>query len=182
MFYRPIDPELSLSLLTPNYGKELFQLTVKNRPFLRQWLPWVDAIQEQRNTENYISLGMKKFSEGEQIPCVILYRKKLVGCIGFNKLIPNTQVGWIGYWLAEEFNGRGIMNRAVREMEKIGFSERELTKIEIHCATGNIRSRNIPLRLGYTEEGLIRRAENLYGKLVNHHIYGLLKEDYLKRS
>ena len=50
--------------------------------------------------------------------------------------------------------------------------------MEILCATGNTRSRAIPERLGFTQEGIIRQAERFndhYNDLV---VYGMLASEW----
>ncbi|MDC7235540.1 MAG: GNAT family protein [Spirochaetales bacterium] len=182
MFYRYIDIELQLCLLNRDNAGALYNLTCRNRAWLRQWLPWLDGIQKPADTEFFISACLKRFATGEQITCGILYQNELSGVAGFNRFDYKTGTAYIGYWLAENVCGRGIMTRTVRELEKMAFFDMNLSKVEIHCASENRNSRKIPLRLGYREEGVIRRAENLYGKVVDHVIYGLLKEEYLNRD
>ncbi|GAK49638.1 ribosomal-protein-serine N-acetyltransferase [Candidatus Moduliflexus flocculans] len=70
------------------------------------------------------------------------------------------------------------MTRCVKAMINIGIQELGLKKIEIFCAEGNHRSRAIPERLGFMQEGVIRRAFDLYGECVNLAVYGLLVEEW----
>lgn len=182
MFYRYIDHELQLCLLNREKSAALYNLTNRNRVWLRQWLPWLDAIQKPSDTDYFISSCLKRFATGEQMTCGILYRNELSGIAGFNKYNYKTGTAYIGYWLSEDLCGRGIMTRTVEELEKIAFFEMNLNKVEIHCAVENHNSRKIPVYLGYKEEGTIRKAENLYGRVVDHVIYGILKEEYLNRN
>ncbi|MDC7242145.1 MAG: GNAT family protein [Spirochaetales bacterium] len=181
MFYRYIDNEVQLCLLSPEHTQSLFILTEQNRAWLRRWLPWLDSIQKPGDTEYFINSCLKRFAASEQLTCGILYQKNLCGVAGFNRFDYHTGTAYIGYWLAENHTGRGIMTRTVRELENIAFRDKGLEKVEIHCAVENRASRKIPLRLSYKEEGCIRRAEKLYDRVVDHIIYGLLKEEFLKR-
>ena len=83
----------------------------------------------------------------------------------------------VGYWLAQEYNGKGIMTQSVRDLIRLGFDDYSLGRVEIRCAVENRKSRAIPERLGFKQEGTIRRAENLYGKYVDHVVYGLLRQE-----
>ncbi|QEN06756.1 N-acetyltransferase [Oceanispirochaeta crateris] len=181
MFFRYIDIEMQLCLLTKEKSLALYNLTARNRAYLRRWLPWLDGIQKPGDTDYFIGACLKRFATGEQLTCGILFQNQLVGVAGFNKYNYSTGTAYIGYWLSEDKMGRGIMTRAVQELELIAFMEMNMHKVEIHCALENTPSRKIPQRLGYKEEGCIRRAENLYGRVVDHVIYGLLKEEYLAR-
>ena len=53
-----------------------------------------------------------------------------------------------------------------------------LNKIEISIAEENFRSRALPKKYGFKEEGIIRDAEWLNDKYVNHVLYGLLKSEW----
>jgi ribosomal-protein-serine acetyltransferase len=45
-----------------------------------------------------------------------------------------------------------------------------------------MKSRALPKRLGFTEEGIIREAEWLYDHYEDHVVYGLLKKEYTGRE
>ncbi len=98
----------------------------------------------------------------------------IVGVAGFNSLDQTNGIGYIGYWLGEGFNGKGIMTTVVRDLIDVGKNYYSLQKIEIRCATGNSRSRAIPERLGFTHEGTLRRAERVYDHWLDHEVYALL--------
>ena len=60
MFFRHIDDELKLSLSIPQYADELFELTDRNRDFLKQWLPWLDTIAEAQALSQLAELSELK--------------------------------------------------------------------------------------------------------------------------
>jgi ribosomal-protein-serine acetyltransferase len=86
-------------------------------------------------------------------------------------------IGHIGYWLGQEFTGKGIMTLAVKDLICQGFKNWPLQKVEIRCAVGNKKSRAIPERLGFQNEGTLRNAEKVYDKYNDHIVYGKLKEE-----
>ena len=96
-----------------------------------------------------------------------------VGNIGLHDLKRPNRSGMIGYWLAEAHQGKGIMTDCARAMTEYGFAELGLNRIYIHCAAGNAKSRAIPERLGYVQEGVLQDAEHLYGMLHDLIVYGI---------
>ncbi|WP_336296604.1 GNAT family protein [Bacillus pinisoli] len=53
----------------------------------------------------------------------------------------------------------------------------DLNRVEIRVADENIKSRAIPERLGFINEGKVQNAEWLYDHYVDHIIYSKLRED-----
>ena len=69
------------------------------------------------------------------------------------------------------------MTRACRALVAHAFDTLRLQRVEIRVATGNRRSRAIPERLGFREEGILRQVEWLYNHYVDHVVYGRLASD-----
>jgi len=104
-------------------------------------------------------------------------RGRIAGCAGFALIEPPARVGVVGYWLAEEHEGRGLVTRAVSALIDHGFSELNLHRVEIRAATNNARSRAVPERLGFTQEGVLREADVVGDEYVDLVVYGLLATD-----
>src|SRR6266568_1034377 len=51
-------------------------------------------------------------------------------------------------------------------------------KVEISCAAENTRSRAVPERLGFTQEGVLRRSGWLHDRFGDGVFYGLLREEW----
>ena len=179
MFFREIDRDLKLSLSIPQYAEELFELTDRNRDFLKQWLPWLDSVREISDTRDFLELQLLRFQKGEALHITIFYRDKIAGLVGYNQIDRDNNIGHIGYWLGQEYNGKGIMTKSVRELIEIGCLYYSLRRFDIRCAINNNRSRAIPERLGFQNEGIIRQAEKVYDNYFDHVIYGLLKNSNL---
>ena len=72
------------------------------------------------------------------------------------------------------------MTEACRELVDYGFSPLGLHRVEIRCAIGNQRSRAIPERLGFVNEGIARQGEWLYDRYVDLVVYSMLAPDWKK--
>jgi ribosomal-protein-serine acetyltransferase len=181
MFLDRISDRHELRLLQLADAAELFALTDANRHYLRQWLPWLDAIDRVDDTRDFILRTLKQFANHEGFVLAICDDGCIVGTIGFVRIDRCDRIGYIGYWLAESHCGKGIMTKSCEWLIDRGFTTLKLDRLEIACATENSRSRAIPLRLGFTHEGVNRDATWLYDRFVDHDIYALLAKNW-KRS
>jgi ribosomal-protein-serine acetyltransferase len=182
MFYCQIDDPHKLRLLHTSDAEELFKLIDANRTYLRQWLPWLDSTNNVADSENFIrsrsvsgrESTLQQFANNEGFAAAICDNDRIVGIVGLNQIDSDNQIGYIGYWLAASYQGKGIMTKSCQMTIDYAFDTLNLNRLVITCATKNQRSRAIPLRLGFTHEGIIRDAEWLYDRFVDHDIYSLL--------
>ena len=180
MFLHKIDEELSLKLLELKDTERVFELTNQSREYLREWLPWLDNSKKLEDTKEFINICLKGFAENKSVNTVIMYKGQIVGVAGYNKINWSNKTAYIGYWLGEEYQGNGIMTRVAKALTDYAFKELKLNKVEIRAAVENKKSRRIPERLGFVNEGCIRQAEWLYDHYVDHIVYGLLAKDWNK--
>lgn len=163
MDYKKIDDDLFLRALEKKDAPNLFELIENNRMYLREWLPWLDTNNELSQSENYIETAVNQWG--------IFYQQQLVGMIGLHKIDQVNKNTNIGYWLAQNANGMGIMTRATQAIVDYCFNELHLHRIGIRCAEFNFKSRAIPERLGFSQEGILIDNEWLYDHFVSHVVY-----------
>lgn len=178
MFAHSIDAEVELRLLQPQHADALFALIDANRAHIGEWLIWVDSTRTVNDTLQFIKSTLKQFADHDGSTFGIFYNGQLAGTIGFHYYDWRDSRTEIGYWLGAEFNGRGIMTRAVRALTTYALRELGLHRVEIWAAEGNHKSRAIPERLGYKLEGALRkrfRNDDVYHTMM---IYGMLAEDW----
>lgn len=156
---------------------DLFRITDYSRETLKVWLPWLDGIQTPDDSEHFIDWCSILEIEKRARIFGVFYKDMLVGTAGFNKIDERNRIAHIGYWLDNRVTGKGIMTSVVKKLVHHGFNDMGLNRIEIHCATENLKSQHIPHRVGFTKEGVTRETEWLYDHYVDHVIYGLLKSD-----
>ncbi|WP_284140626.1 GNAT family protein [Virgibacillus sp. LDC-1] len=181
-FYYEVDEEITLRLLTAKDAPALFAITDRSRHYLKEWLPWLDQTTEVADSKQFIENSFHLFAERTGLTAGIFYQEELVGVVGYNSFDWRNQIGYIGYWLAVDYQGKGIMSRAVSAMINYGFHVLQLNRIDIRAAYENKKSRAIAERLGFTKEGQIRQAEWLYDHYVDHIVYGMLAQDWGQSS
>lgn len=175
-----IGPNLELRLLHTPDAEELFRLTEANRAYLRQWLPWLDGTRTVSDSRSFIVSAMRQFAETRAFVAGIRWEGKLAGVIGHNRIDWVEGTSSFGYWLGNDFQGKGIMTSCCRTLIGHAFSELKLERVVITCATGNTRSRAIPERLGFRCEGIEPQAEWLYDHFVDHAVYSLTPETFAR--
>lgn len=178
MFAYRVTEELSLHLLALRDAEELQGLIDANRAHLREWLPWVDGATTVEGARVFIRNTRRQIADDNGFQTGIRYQGRLVGVIGFNGAGGPSREGRIGYWLAADAQGKGIMTSACRAYVSHAFTSMGLNRLQIRAAVGNTRSRAVPERLGFVQEGTLRQAEWLYDRFVDHAVYGLLSQDW----
>lgn len=181
-FVIPVDEEVELRILEEWDAEEMFRLIDRDREYLRQWLPWVDYETSVEDSRNFIHLSLQHYQDNESFSLGIRYQGRLVGVIGYHAINWPSRKVEIGYWLGAEFQGKGLMTRACRAMVVYAFEKLLLNRVTILCATGNTRSRAIPERLGFTQEGILRESEWLYDHFVDLVGYSMLAREWSQKS
>ncbi len=177
-----IDSELELRQLSERDGTTLFDLTDKNRRYLRQWLPWLDDTTSVIDTLQFINAVTNKASGNSGYTFGILHCGVLAGVIAQHQLDRANRAAELGYWLDEDRQGLGIMTRAAERLVEFAFDNQYCNRVVLRCAAENLKSRGIPERLGFVQEGVLRDAEWLYDHFVDLAVYSMLKRDWTDRS
>ena len=156
----------------------LYAVVDGNRAHLRRWLPWVDANTAVAHTRAFIRLHQTLEKRGEVRTYGLWWKGALVGVAGLHSLDPENASGAIGYWLAAEAEGHGLMGRAVARLLDHAFGKLKLHRIELRAGVRNRRSRALAERLGFRHEGTARGAQLLRGRHIDLAVYALEAGDW----
>jgi len=173
-----VDDELQLGLFERDDVEVLHALVVANRERLGRWMAWaIDPTPE----------GTRGFVEGRALPAIVqadgfeagvYWRGRLLGAAGIHDVRRVPLQGSIGYWLAAEAEGHGLMQRVVRAVAAKAFEDLGFTRLAIRADVENARSRAVPERLGFRYEGLLPRAMFDGRRYADHAVYGLLRDEW----
>ncbi len=178
MFEYKIDDEVSLHLIESTDAFPLLSLINESRPYLKEWLPWVDSMQSIADYDELIPEWRAQYYNNQGFQAIIRYYGEIAGMIGFHGINWGNKSTSLGYWIGHNFQGKGIMTRAVHGCLNYAFNTLNLHRVEIRCGVNNEKSRAIPTRLGFTEEGICREGEYLYDHYHDLVIYGMLKHEW----
>ena len=182
MFSYRLNANLRLELLAPRHAQELFEAVDENREYLRRWMPWVTSTRTVADVESFIAGTREQIAANSGFQTAIRAGEDIVGTIGMHKIDWQNKSTSLGYWLAEKAQGQGIITRACAAYVTHAFTELNLHRVEIRCATENFKSQAVPKRLGFTEEAIVRQAECIDDQYLDHVVFGLLKPEWNSRT
>jgi RimJ/RimL family protein N-acetyltransferase len=81
----------------------------------------------------------------------------------------------LGYWLGEEYWGRGIATVAIRRICEYGFGELGLVRIFALPMGHNVASHRVLEKAGFIREGILRNACIKDGKILDEIMYAKIK-------
>lgn len=103
---------------------------------------------------------------------------KVIGSIGvFRQENIHRQTAELGYYIAEEYWGRGIMTEAVKQICKYVFSKSDILRIYAEPFAYNIASCRVLEKAGFQYEGTLRSNAVKNGEVIDMTMYSLLKTE-----
>ncbi|MGI8863795.1 MAG: GNAT family N-acetyltransferase [Solirubrobacteraceae bacterium] len=181
MFRFGLGANRSLRLFEEGDAETLYALIEANRVHLAKWLPWAEH-QTLDGTRAFIRMSRKQIADNDGFQAAVLEGERIIGSIGFHRVDWLHRSTGIGYWLAADALREGTMTLAVSALLDFAFEAWRLNRVEIQAAVGNGRSRAIPERLGFREEGTLRQAEFVGGRFLDHVVYSMLAEEWGSRT
>jgi ribosomal-protein-serine acetyltransferase len=181
MFRRIVARGIELRQFEGTDAEPLFALVERNREYLRQWLPWVDATRSADEIRLFFARATAQFEEGLGPNCGIWLDNELAGAIGCHPIERPDRSCSLGYWISAGHQGKGAITRCCRNLLDYLFGEVGLHRVEIRCGTGNLRSCAIPRRLGFSREGMLREAEWVNDRWVDLEVWSVLEQEWKTR-
>ncbi|MBB6454155.1 ribosomal-protein-serine acetyltransferase [Salirhabdus euzebyi] len=181
MFIFPVNQEISLKLLEKRDATKMIQAINDSRNYLREWLPWVDNMKVEEDYYPVIEMWIMQLARNDGFQAGIIYQNELVGMAGYHSIDWKNKQTSIGYWLAHGYQGKGIMTKVTEKLVSHAFTEYNLNRVEIRCGVENRKSRAIPERLGFHQEGIIRDGEYLYDHYHDVAIYSKLAAEWTRK-
>jgi RimJ/RimL family protein N-acetyltransferase len=102
---------------------------------------------------------------------------ELVGVCALTGISPRSRSADLGIWVGRPYQGQGYGTDAVRTLCRFGFREMNLARIGLSVYDFNERARRAYEKVGFKEEGCLRRAHFAEGRPVDLILMGLLAED-----
>ncbi len=141
---------------------------------LRDGLPYPYTEQDGKE---FIS-AMLSADENETFAFAITVDNMVIGSIGiFRQGNIHRQTAELGYYIAEEYWGKGIMTEAVKQICEYVFANSDIIRIYAEPFAYNIASCRALEKAGFQYEGTLRSNAVKNGKVIDMKMYSLLKEE-----
>lgn len=115
---------------------------------------------------------------GRQLPFVLEVDGRLAGQVTVNNVVRGSaQFASIGYWIDQQYAGRGIMPRAVAMVVDHCFEQVGLHRIEVAIRPENHASLRVVDKLGIRLIGLAPGYLHIDGDWRDHLLFGVTKEE-----
>ena len=106
----------------------------------------------------------------------ITIKGEVIGSIGvYPKLDVHCKNAEIGYWIAEEYWGKGIMPEAIKLMVNYGFKTFDITRIYASTYDINIKSQRVLVKAGFVLEAEFKETLYKNGTVYDEVIYAIRK-------
>ncbi len=109
---------------------------------------------------------------------VICAGSTIVGALGVSNLVRGAfQSANLGYFVARQWNGRGIATRAVGLACEWAFGDARLHRLEAGTLVDNVASQRVLLRNGFRPIGLAPRYLRIAGEWRDHLLFSRLVDE-----
>ena len=129
----------------------------------------------EEDARDYI-LAMLSADETSTFAYAITQNDRAIGSIGaFRQSNIHRQTAELGYYLAEEYWGQGIMSGAIRQLCDRIFQTTDILRIYAEPFSYNAGSRRALEKAGFRYEGLMKNNAVKDGKMVDMALYSLTR-------
>jgi ribosomal-protein-serine acetyltransferase len=185
LFSFPLGDDAVLIPRTAAITDAYHDLLVANSERLARWEPWAGKPPVLEETRSFLESSGRNWLDGSELPVAIAVSRDgqwhLAGALSLT-ISRYSRSAEIGYWIGAEYEGRGLITRAVAAVLDQAFGTLGLDRVSLHTDPANKRSRAVAQRLGFVEEGILRQGTAFPDGRRDELVYGLLADEWQRRS
>lgn len=178
---RRVTPRLTLRPFRRRDVDDLVSAVKASMPELSQWLPWAHAGYDKGEALRFVRDSAAAWTEGRAFDFAIRFTEDDTSHLGNISVWPvsrRERSGEIGYWIRSDMAGKGIATEAAARVAQVGFEELGLHRITLRIAVGNRSSERVAEKLGFVQEGLLRKEVLVRGEWLDHTLWAMLEEEF----
>lgn len=173
---------VGIRLIRQRDAQVLEDLLMENRSWLEQWEAtypgFIRPTVQSFRLRPVIKSLLAAHKRGAGVPFVVTYDNRIVGQVNVSSIVGGSvSSAQIGYWVAEDFAGRGIIPKAVALASDYCFRELRLHRVEICIRPENTASLRVVEKLGFRYEGMRHNYIHIDNRWCDHECFALTVED-----
>ncbi len=156
-----VDNEIELRRFSHDIDETKYQSIISNRDRLLPWLPWAASYHDISDMVKFTESQISEFDHGTIIGYDIFYHGEFAGSIDLHEVCEQHRYCYMGYWLDEQYTGKGIMTRCAGALADYCLSELGMHRVTIDAAPENEASLAVAKRLNFKYEATLREEQYL---------------------
>jgi [ribosomal protein S5]-alanine N-acetyltransferase len=163
-------------------ARDWVRLRLANEDRLTPWEPSAPVPWRDRHTPAAFRAmrraGIRRARAGLSLPFALSVDGRLAGQVTVDNIVRGAlRSGHLGYWVDGAVSGRGLATLAVALVCDHAFTAAGLHRLQADIRPENLPSQRLVERLGFRQEGVLRRYLDIDGDWRDHLSYALLAED-----
>jgi ribosomal-protein-alanine N-acetyltransferase len=127
----------------------------------------------------------REWKRGQAFVFLVVHRddeRRVIGRVTLGGVLRGAfQNAYLGYWIDEEHQGRGLMTEAVLATTAFAFAAGGLHRVQAAVMPRNVASLRVIEKAGFRREGLAERYLCIAGEWEDHVIYATTAEEWPAR-
>lgn len=140
--------KIVLSSVSVDNAEVMFNLIEANRERLSPYLSWINSINHVRDQIEFYTKAQVQWANMQAFHFLINYNNQAAGAISVHTLDWQNLECELGYWIAKEFEGHGVVSEAISLIEA-ELKQNNLKKVKLRIHRYNVRSIKSAKSSGY---------------------------------
>ncbi len=172
-------PRLTLRRLTLHDAADVYAYA--RDPEVARHVLW-DAHRSVSESRMFLRYMLRQYRMGEPSSWGIVLRQtgRVIGTIGFMSWNPDNSTVELGYSLAREHWGQGLMPEALQAVLQETFVSLKMHRAEAQHFTGNPSSGRVMEKCGMRHEGHMRQRIYNKGDFRDVELWAMLRKDWMR--
>ncbi len=176
---RQLTPSVELRLAALDDAAALADAYTRSWDHLQRWEPArPDNFFSAEGQRERLASSLDNYSRGAALPLLLAEGDRIVGAVTLSDIVPGPfRNAHLGYWLAVEAVGRGLMTLAVNATAELADTELKLHRLQASVFVHNAASHAVLERTGFTQIGFAPnylyiggrwQDSNLFQRILNN--------------
>jgi ribosomal-protein-alanine N-acetyltransferase len=169
----PLTGTVRARVIRPSDADAMQAAYLLNRNHLAPWEPHrTPGFYTAEGQGKIIDSKLAEHAAGSEVPFILLEGERVVGALTLTGIVRGPFLSAnLGYWVDQEYNGRGIGSAAAAFALEYSRLELGLHRLQAATLTHNAASRKVLERAGFTEIGLAPAYLQIAGSWQDHILY-----------